>query len=346
MLQMWWVGAYSEGLSILRKPKLEDSEWGGKSSRTCGPRSTKEVKNVSKGEGDNRYINPDPLYHLVGPANEIESIVEGVKVGTLVDLGAQCSSITLEMVQKLGLELKGLETLKLTGWGGVEAPYLRYTECKLQIPGIKSFEEDVLMLVMNDTEYGSRIPMLLGTLHIKMILEQVSLDKLNDLPAAWRHGRVGRMVSCHQAVLDTQTTIMHIKAPVKLNKAITISGLQVAKLSATVKMPVQTKWLNVSVKGIPGQQETKGIETLETYATIQGGNNRVSIAIRNITRELIRLKKGTVVGMVTAANIVPPVLAAKTSTNYSIPENRTGESENAHIPKNAGTYLCQAEQAS
>ena len=64
------------------------------------------------------------------------------------------------------------------------------------------------------------------------------------------------------------------------------------------------------------------------------------------TREPTRLKKGTVVGMVTAANIVPPMLAAKTSTNYSVLENGTGESENACIPKNAGTYSCQAEQAS
>ena len=41
----------------------------------------------SGGRGDDRYINPDPLYHLVGPANEIESIIDGVKLGTLVDSG-------------------------------------------------------------------------------------------------------------------------------------------------------------------------------------------------------------------------------------------------------------------
>ena len=97
------------------------------------------------------------------------------------------------------------------------------------------------MLVVNDTEYGSRIPVLLGTLHINMILDQASLDKLNNLPAAWRRGGVGSMVSCHEAVLDTQTPIMNVKAPVKLNKATTIPGLQVAKLSATVKIPVLTK---------------------------------------------------------------------------------------------------------
>ena len=302
-------------------------------------------KKCFSGEGDNRYINPDLLYQLVGPANEIESIVEGIKVRTLVNSGAQCSSITLELVKRLGLELKGLETLKLRGWGGVEAPYLGYTECKLQIPGIKGFDEDVLMLVVNDTEYGSHIPVLLGTLHINMILDQASLDELNNLPAAWRCSGVGSMVSCREAVLDTQTPIMNVKAPVKLNRATTIPGLQVAKLSATVKMPVQTKWLNVTAESILGQQETKGIETLETYAMIQGGNNRVSIAIRNTTREPIKLKKGTVVGMVTAANVVPPMLAAKMSVYYNVPRNGMERTKNGHVPENAGTYLCQTERS-
>ena len=76
---------------------------------------------------------------------------------------------------------------------------------------------------------------------------------------------------------------------------------------------------------------------------IQGGNNRVSIAIQNTTREPIRLKKGTVVGMVTAANVVPPMLAAKMSTYYNVPGNGTERTKYGHVPENAGTYSCQTE---
>ena len=328
-------------MSLFGKPKLEDSKWGGQSSKTRGPHSTKEVKNVLRGEGDDRYINPDPLYRLVGPANEIESIIDGVKLGTLVDSGAQCSSITLDKVRELGLELKGLDTLKLRGWGGVEAPYLGYTECRLEIPEIKGFNEDVLMLVVNDTEYGARIPVLLGTLHINMILDKATLEEIKNLPAAWRRGSIGSMVLCREAVLNTESPIMNIKAPVKLNKATTIPGLQVSKLSGTVKMPVQARRLNVTTEGLPGQQESKGIETLETYATIQGGNNRVSIAIRNVTREPIRLKKGAIVGMVSTANVIPPMLAAKASTDSHVLENEANGTPNANVPENAGTYSCR-----
>ena len=56
------------------------------------------------------------------------------------------------------------------------------------------------MLVVNDTEYGARIPILLGTLHINMILDKATLEEIQNLPAAWRRGSIGSMVLCREAV--------------------------------------------------------------------------------------------------------------------------------------------------
>ena len=58
--------------------------------------------------------------------------------------------------------------------GGVKVGYLGYTKCTLEIPEVKGFREDVLLLVVNDTEYGDKVPVLLGTLHIDMVLEKVT----------------------------------------------------------------------------------------------------------------------------------------------------------------------------
>ena len=134
------LGPYGKSLPITGKPKLEESKWGGQPSRGYWSHNSKETVNELVKEGDNRYLNPDPLYHLVGPANEAETIVEGIKVMTLIDSGTQCSSITLEMVQKLGFELKGLDTLYLRGWGGDKVGYLGYTECTLEVPEVPGFK--------------------------------------------------------------------------------------------------------------------------------------------------------------------------------------------------------------
>ena len=190
----------------------------------------------SKREGDHQYHNPDPLYHLIGPANEIESIIEGKVLPTLVDLGAQCSSITLDMVKELKLDLHPLDTLQLRGWGGAEVGYLGYTECALEIPEVKGFKQDILFLVVNDSEYGVRVPILLGTLHINMILEEATLEEIKNLPAAWKRGSVGSMVLMKEAQLDQGQEILNLTAKVKLSKNLTILGLQAQKVSGLVNI--------------------------------------------------------------------------------------------------------------
>ena len=53
---------------------------------------------------NNLYYNPDPLFGLVGEANESIVMVEGQEARTLLDSGSQLSAISLEWVKKLKLK--------------------------------------------------------------------------------------------------------------------------------------------------------------------------------------------------------------------------------------------------
>ena len=75
-----------------------------------------------------KFQNPDPLYRLIGEANESHVIVEGVNFKALIDSWAQVSSISEPMAKLLGLEIQNLQTLiGLEGAHGGEVPYLGYT---------------------------------------------------------------------------------------------------------------------------------------------------------------------------------------------------------------------------
>ena len=50
-------------------------------------------------------------------------------------------------------------------------PYYSIVECQLGLPELTGFQKDVLMLVIDDSPYGKRVPVQLGTLHIDMILK-------------------------------------------------------------------------------------------------------------------------------------------------------------------------------
>ena len=53
---------------------------------------------------NNLYHNPDPLFQLVGEANESLVIVEGQEAKALLDSGSQLLAISLKWVKKLKLK--------------------------------------------------------------------------------------------------------------------------------------------------------------------------------------------------------------------------------------------------
>ena len=104
-----------EKLPNHRKRGLEEFEQSQTSSnRKCsGPKPNSKTTVDKNGilEGQRGYYNPDPLYRLIGPTNETELKIEGVRMKALIDSGAQISAISKSMAKTLGLPIRKLETL-------------------------------------------------------------------------------------------------------------------------------------------------------------------------------------------------------------------------------------------
>ena len=107
------------------------------------------------------YHNLDPLFRLVGEANESTVIVEGQEARVLLDSGSQMSAISLAWVKKLKpQQLQSI--LKIEGSGGLDVPYLGYVETHLKIPKIKAFDNDILLLIVPDSVHTHHTPHHIG----------------------------------------------------------------------------------------------------------------------------------------------------------------------------------------
>ena len=105
------------------------------------------------------FLNPDPIACLVGHSNEAPVIIDRQEVTTLIDSGGQVSSISAQFCKELTLQIKPLGwLLELEGTGGAAIPYLRFVEVNLQIPGIRNYNEDVLLLVIPTMAYSKTFP--------------------------------------------------------------------------------------------------------------------------------------------------------------------------------------------
>ena len=101
----------------------------------------------------------------------------------LINSGAQISTITISFAQSLGSEIKKLQRLiSVEGTGGGKVPYFEYVEVIMQIPDVTMYDEDCLMLVIDDSHYRRGVPIQVETLHIDQILDLMiseELDRLN-----------------------------------------------------------------------------------------------------------------------------------------------------------------------
>ena len=133
-----------------------------------------------------QFLNPDPVAQLVGHANEVPVVMDGCGVAALVDLGAQVSTITAQLCKELGLKIQPLgQLLELEGTAGAAIPYLRFVEVNLQIPGIRGYNKDVLLLAIPTTAYAEGVPVMVGSKIIDRALSCMAGGELACATATW-----------------------------------------------------------------------------------------------------------------------------------------------------------------
>ena len=159
----------------------------GEGARGTHPQGKSRPRNLSTVKRDtialrDLYHNPDPLFRLIGDSNKTKIKIENQTVKGLVDSGAQVSSISDTFAKRLGLKIKKLETLlELEPTGGGTVPYDGYVEVRLEIPNVRAFDIDVLMLVIPESQYARKVPITLGTIHIDEIIGLITEEELHTI---------------------------------------------------------------------------------------------------------------------------------------------------------------------
>ena len=121
----------------------------------------------------------------------------------LVDLGVQISAVSMAFVKCHGLPIWQLQQLlDFEGFGGVEIPYIGYPQIQLQIPGIKDYDKDLLVFIQKDSHYSEQVPVILGTLHIKDVIQSAIREELVKLGDAWEVGTLDSFVLARIAQLE------------------------------------------------------------------------------------------------------------------------------------------------
>ena len=285
------------------------------------------------------FLNPDPIALLMGHSNEVPVIVDGQRMTTLIDLGAQVSSISSQFCEDLALQIQPLGwLLELEGTGGSAIPYLGFVEVNLQILGIKNYNEDVLLLVIPAMTYSETILVMVGSKIIDRAMRIIRRGELTNMTTTWRQAHFGAIMSGSLQLPHMGSNITgvgkggdpflpegnsmevkelcldNVRGPVHTAQKVTIPPFSTVSVHTNSCVRGHCMQVHMFIEPTPGPQLLAVVVPTATYGGIHLGSSRVSICLCNLGAHSVKIPAKTVVGQVVPTNQVPlVVLQTRTS---------------------------------
>ena len=257
--------------------------------------------------------------------------MEGQETRALLDSGSQLSAILWMWVKKLNLEPKQLQSiLQIEGSGGLEVLYLGYVEVHLQIPEVKAFDQDVLLLIIPDSAYTQYTPITFGTLHIDMAIKLATEKELKNLNKQWQRSLVPTKLTMKEVQIlniEEAQIVSKLDSDVKLVKDMTIGPFETVKAKGVLKKSPNHYWrINVVVDDLREGQHCRDIAVVHQLQILKPRSDRIPVILQNLSGRTLKLKRGTSVAHVEASQVVP-------SLDSSVAQEDMYEKVTRDIPK-------------
>ena len=150
-------------------------------------------------------VGGGPVLHWIGPETLVDLTIEGRNVNALVDSGSQVNTITPALGQQYGFPVLLLEDLvnhplNLVGLGGKHTSPLSFIILRVQVQEIAGYDEDVVFLMVPDeSEFGWRVPLVIGTCTIGRIINVIWASEIDHLSMPWAMARVAQLLCCQKS---------------------------------------------------------------------------------------------------------------------------------------------------
>ena len=136
----------------------------------------------------------------------VDLSIEGRNANALADSGSQVNMITPTLVQQYVFPVLPLEDLvdyplNLMELGGKHTSLLKFVILHMQVQGIVEYDEDIVFLMVPDeSEFGRRVPLVMGTCTIGRIINVFWESEIDHLFMLWATARMVQLLSCWRSM--------------------------------------------------------------------------------------------------------------------------------------------------
>ena len=162
-------------------------------------------------------------------------------------------------------------------------------------------DKDSLFMVPNNSPYINRVPIEIGTLHIREALQLTTKEEKEALPQAWETANFPPQTLTKSSILkEPEFDLNKVKGHVKLTKSITIGPFQTVHVSCLTECTQHFKRLNVIVEPNP-DKNCEAVFPIYEYTVLKPG----SVGKRNLSCRKITVPAKSIIAKVVATNMVP-----------------------------------------
>lgn len=237
---------------------------------------------------------------MIGEANECDVQLENIECRALLDTGSTVSTICQQFYESHFPEvpLQSMEDfLKVECAGGQLLPYLGYVEVDVRVLQLgMTSAKSVVLLVVHNTDYNKRVPLLLGTNVLRPLMEtcreykgQHFMQRVAQSTAWWLTfrclGLEDRALSRTKGRLGLVKSASAKTLRIGSNTSCVVTGFVSDSVSC-----MRLAMVHPTEKGILPD----GVELTPTLLSYSGDTGKVQVEISNHTRRPILIQPRSV----------------------------------------------------
>ena len=255
-----------------------------------------------------------------------KALIDDELVSCLLDNGAQLNFIMPAYAQERGMDIMSLDYLAeeiggsiplIRGLGGISVEPVGFVMMNVKVPGVEGYDEDQIAIVMDDPGMTEWL-VILGTPILYRVMEVIKESEISKLAVPWASSRVSWLMRDVLAKLgqvvvndiaNKPITPLHVDEVVRVASKCTVPPFGHKAIHGKVNLILHGYKMNVMTHGLEKRSPSLplGIDVQRVYATLADGSNRVTVVLKNNTRDWLEIKKDMPIARMVAANEVPKV---------------------------------------
>ena len=285
------------------------------------------------------FLNPEPLTRWIGAESVARINANDVDTTALLDTGARVNTVTPAFVEVHDIDVYPMSDLlqgsphpqfTLNGLGGYRTVPDGYVVIRVRVPEISGFDEDqVALVVKDDSDFAARVPVILGTPAIGRIVNVIKESEMDRLSTPWAMVQVsGGLVKANAAAYpDPRIRVNRVEVDPKqvattqdtdpfdfdevgyVRKDVDLPPL--ATKAVKIKLKNQLRGCKAHVCVSPLEDDDKnsklppGVHIEDTYHVLNPCTDHLIALVRNDSGDYVTLKKGKPLASVALANEEP-----------------------------------------